>query len=228
MRAALVVALALALAGFTYLRLERTGARGWLPLACRALAWSALGLLLLNVSCPVGGVPARPLVLLDASLSMSAPGGRWAEARDSARRWGEVRRFGDEGQDRDSAASHGRSLLGPALLAASASDRPVIVVSDGEIEDAADLPADVVARAGVRVFPRAVRPDVAITRVIGPTRVTSGDSIPLEVEVSAVGGGAPDSVVVQVTAGKTRLATRTVRLRGGSGRTRLSVGSAAV
>src|SRR5256885_9107 len=88
MRAALVVALALALAGFTYLRLERTGARGWLPLACRALAWSALGLLLLNVSCPVAGAPARPLVLLDASLSMSAPGGRWAEARDSARRWG--------------------------------------------------------------------------------------------------------------------------------------------
>ena len=96
MRAALVVALALALAAFTYLRLERTGTRGWLPLACRALAWSALGLLLLNVSCPVAGTPGRPLVLLDASLSMSAAGGRWAEARDSARRWGDVRRFGDE------------------------------------------------------------------------------------------------------------------------------------
>ena len=44
MRVALVIALAVALAGFTYLRLERTGTRGWLPLACRALAWSALGL----------------------------------------------------------------------------------------------------------------------------------------------------------------------------------------
>ena len=228
MRAALVVALALALAGFTYLRLERTGPRGWLPLACRALAWSALGLLLLNVSCPVAGAPARPLVLLDASLSMSAPGGRWMEARDSARRWGEVRRFGDERQGEDSAPSFGRSLLAPALLAASASDRPVIVVSDGEIEDAGELPPDLVARAGVRLFPRSVRPDVAITRVIGPTRVTSGDSIPLEVEVSAVGGGAPDSVVVQATAGKTRLATRTVRLRGGSGKAHLTVASAAV
>src|SRR5712691_7475239 len=136
MRVALVVALALALAAFTYLRLERTGTRGWLPLACRALAWSALGLLLLNVSCPVAGAPRRPLVLLDASLSMSAPGGRWSEARDSARRWGEVRRFGDERLGGDTAASHGRSLLAPALLAASASDRPVIVVTDGEIEDA--------------------------------------------------------------------------------------------
>jgi hypothetical protein len=228
MRAVLVVALALAFAAFTYLRLERTGTRGWLPLACRALAWSALGLLLLNVSCPVAGPPARPLVLLDASLSMSAAGGRWADARDSARRWGEVRQFGDERPGEDTAASHGRSLLAPALLAAGASDRPVIVVTDGEIEDANELPADVVARAGVRIFPRAVRPDVAITRVVGPTRVTSGDSIPLEVEVAAVGGDPPDSVVVQAAAGKTRLATRTVRLRGGSGRTRLAVASAAV
>ena len=228
MRAALVVALALALAAFTYLRLERTGTRGWLPLACRALAWSALGLLLLNVSCPVAGTPGRPLVLLDASLSMSAAGGRWAEARDSARRWGDVRRFGDERAGEDTAASLGRSLLAPALLATSASDRPVIVVTDGEIEDAGELPADVVARAAVRIFPRAARPDVAITRVLGPTRVTAGDSIPLEVDVSAVGGAAPDSVAVQATAGKTRLATRTVRLHGGSGRTRLTVASAAV
>src|SRR4051794_39170821 len=96
MRIALVLALALGLAAFTYLRLEPTGARGWVPLACRALAWSALGLLLLNVSCPVAVAPGRPLVLLDASLSMGGPGGKWVEARDSALRWGDVRRFGDQ------------------------------------------------------------------------------------------------------------------------------------
>jgi hypothetical protein len=228
MRVALVIALAVALAAFTYLRLERTGTRGWLPLACRALAWSALGLLLLNVSCPVAAAPGRPLVLLDASLSMTGPGGRWTEARDSAQQLGEVRRFGDERQGDDTAASRGRSLLGPALLAASASDRPVIVVTDGEIEDAGELPADMVGRAGVRLFPRVARPDLAITRVTGPTRVTAGDSIPLEVEVSAAGGGVPDSVVVQAMAGKTRLGSRLVRLRGGSGRVHLTVGSGAI
>jgi hypothetical protein len=228
MRVALVIALALALAAFTYLRLERTGARGWVPLACRALAWSALGLLLLNVSCPVAAAPRRPLVLLDASLSMGGPGGRWAEARDSAYRRGDVRRFGDERPGDDSAASRGRSLLAPALIAASASDRPVIVVTDGEIEDAGDLPPDLLARAGVRLFPRAARPDVAITRVTGPARVTAGDSIPLDVEVSAVGGGAPDSVVVQAMAGKTRLASRIVRLHAGGGRIHLTLGSAAI
>ena len=96
LRAILVLLLAGALAAFTYLRLERAGGRGWVPMVCRAIAWAALGLLLLNLSCPVAGAPRRPLVLLDASLSLTAAGGRWPEARDSAARWGEVRRFGDE------------------------------------------------------------------------------------------------------------------------------------
>jgi len=95
LRAILVLLVAAALAAFTYLVLERTGRRGWVPIVCRAVVWAALGLLLLNVSCPVAGVARRPLVLLDASLSLSAPGGRWTEARDSAARWGEVRRFGE-------------------------------------------------------------------------------------------------------------------------------------
>jgi hypothetical protein len=105
--------MAAGVAAFTYLRLERTGPRGWVPLVSRAVAWGALGLLLLNVSCPVAIAPRRPLVLLDASLSFSAPGARWAEARDSAGRWGEVRRFGDERGSADTLPTRGRSLLGP-------------------------------------------------------------------------------------------------------------------
>lgn len=63
--AGLVVVLAITLAAFTYLRLERGGTRVWIPLVCRAIAWTALGLLLLNLSCPVPAAPGRPLVLLD-------------------------------------------------------------------------------------------------------------------------------------------------------------------
>ena len=225
--AILVVVLAAALAAFTYLRVERTGRRGWFALACRAVAWSALGLLLLNVSCPVAGQPRRPLVLLDASLSMSAPGGRWSEARDSAARWGEVRRFGDERGSADTLPSRGRSLLAPRLVAAAASDRPVIVVTDGEIEDAADLPPELLARVGVRLFPRATRPDLALTRVTGPARVTAGDSIALEVEVEATGGAAADSVTVEADLGGKRLARRTLRLRNASARGRLVFSSTA-
>src|SRR6476646_1814405 len=228
LRAIVVLLLAGALAAFTYLRLERAGGRGWVPMVCRGIAWAALGLLLLNLSCPVAGAPRRPQALLDASLSLTAAGGRWPEARDSAARWGEVRRFGDERASDDTLPSRGRSLLGPALVAASASDRPLVVVSDGEIEDAPDLPPDLLPRASVRLFPRNARPDLALTALSGPARVTSGDSIPLDFEVDAVGGAAAERVTVEAMLGGKRLAARTLHLRGGSGRGRLALGTRSI
>jgi hypothetical protein len=228
LNAVLVALLAFGLASFSYLGLERIRRRVWIPLACRAVAWTALGLLLVNLSCPTRGTPLRPLVLLDASLSLGAAGGHWKEARDSALRWGEVRTFGDERLSADTAPTRGRSLLAPALLAASASERPIIVVSDGEIEDRRDIPADILARSGVRLFPRDPRPDLAITRVSGPGRVSAGDSIPLEAQVESE-GRTRDSVPVEVLSGPTRLAVRTVRLKGqGAGRVRIVVPSAAL
>lgn len=227
LRALVVALLGFGAAAFTYLRLERVGPRGWIPLVCRGMAWTALGLLLINVSCPVPGTTLRPLVLLDASLSMAGPGGRWTEARDSATVWGEVRRFGDERVSADTAPSRGRSLLAPALQAASASDRPLIVVSDGEIEDVTDIPPDMLARSTIRLFPRKPEADLAITQVTGPARVTAGDSIGLDIQVQAAGQPGRDSATVQVLSGTTRLASRTVRLRGpAGGRLRLMVPSA--
>jgi hypothetical protein len=229
MRVFLVVIAAGALAAFTYLYLERAGSRGWPALVCRAVAWGALGLLLLNVSCPVSGAPLRPLVLLDASLSMAAAGGRWAEARDSAMRWGEVRAFGDERSGADTAPTRGRSLLAPALVAASASDRPAIVVTDGEIEDASDLSPALLAHTGVRLFTRRPATDLAVVGVSGPSRVTIGDSISLDVEIESSGGTVPDTVSVRAAVGPTRLAIRRVRLTtNGRGRARMSVPSSRV
>ena len=231
--AILVVLLGAGLAALTYLRFERLGRPGWIPMACRAVAWSALGLLLLNIGCPAPGDPLRPLVLLDESLSLRAPGGRWAESRDSARRWGDVRGFGDERPARDSGTAdslgaRGRSLLGPALTAAAASARPVIVVTDGEVEDARDLPPELLGRTSVRVFPRTVTPDLALTGVAGPARATAGDTVALEIEVSAVGGARADTARVEVRAGASRVGARTVRLTAGSGRTRIAVPSASL
>ena len=130
------------------------------------------------------------------------------------------------GSGSDSGATRGRSLLAPALLAASASDRPLIVVSDGEIEDKREIPPDLLARSTIRVFPRTIQPDVAITRVTGPARVSAGDSISLEIEVARVGGGSVDSVPVEVLSGTKRLARRTVKLGGASGgQTRIALSS---
>jgi hypothetical protein len=212
LRVLLVVLAAAAVAAFTYVYLERSGRRGLVPLGFRTVAWAALGLLVLNLGCPAAGPVRRPLVLLDGSLSLTGPGGRWPEARRAAAQLGDVRVFGDERPGSDTLPDRGRSLLGPALAAASAGERPVIVVTDGEIDDAPDLPPDLLARAGVRLYPRNPVADVAITSVTGPARVTSGDSLALEAEVAATGGPAPDSVVVVVTAGQARLARRVVPL----------------
>ena len=232
LQAVAVVLAAVALAAVTYLRLERIGRRGWIPLAFRAIAWSAIGLLLLNIGCPAPADEMRPLVLLDGSLSLSAPGARWAAARDSARRWGDVRLFGDERPAANAAAdtipTRGRTLLGPALTAAAASARPVVVVTDGEIEDATDLPPELLARTGVRVFPRDTVPDLAVTGVAGPERATAGDTITLEVTLEAAGGARADTARVEVMDGTSRVAARTVRLAGGAGRARLAFPSASL
>jgi hypothetical protein len=212
----LVVLIACGLTAFTYLGLERAGRRAWPAMVFRAIAWAALGLLLLDLSCAVHRPAGRPLVLLDASLSLSAPGGQWRAARDSALRWGEVRTFGDERVMTDTVPTRGRSLLAPALIAASASDRPVVVVTDGEIEDLPDIPADILARSGVRLFARSPVADLAISAVTGPERVSAGDSIPLDIQVQATPGARRDTIPVEVIAGAKRLGRRTVRLRGGS------------
>jgi hypothetical protein len=227
--AAVVVVLAVGVAAFTYLGVERVGRRPWVPLVSRAVAWSSIGLLLLNISCPTSARLQRPLVLLDGSLSMSAPGGRWAEARESARRIGDVRMFGDERATADTAPDRGRSLLGPALTAAAASDRPVVVVTDGEIEDAGDLPAELIGRATVRSLPRTPTGDIALTSVAGPARVTAGDSIGLEVEVRAIAGATPDSLLVEVLFRDRRVASRRLTLaENGTAKARVSLPSGAI
>ena len=227
--ATLVVLAATGLAAYTYLRLERLGRRALVPLAARAVAWSTLGLLLLNVSCPSSARPLRPLVLLDGSLSMGAPGGRWREARDSAGRIGEIRLFGDDVPVADTVPSLGRSLLGPALTAAAASERAVVVITDGEIEDAGDLPPELLRRASVRLFSRVARSDIALASLSGPARVTAGDSIVLELDIHALAGAGADSLQVEVLAGNDTVAARRVRLpTGGAARVRLSVPSAPI
>ncbi len=212
MSVVLVLGLAGFLSWFTYWRLERLGARAWPAALARAIAWAALGLLLLDLTCSTRpGPAARPLVLLDGSLSMTAAGGRWSAARDSAIAWGEVRLFGDARAATDTLPQFGRSDLGPALRAAAASDRRVIVVTDGELDDAEDLPAEALARVGVRTFPRQATPDLAITRVEGPDRVTTGDTIRIAATVRAFGATA-DSARVEVRLEQRVLARRAIRL----------------
>ncbi|HEU4828597.1 MAG TPA: hypothetical protein VFT04_05330 [Gemmatimonadales bacterium] len=222
-----VIVAAAALAAATYLGLERVGRRGLAPMAARAIAWAALGLLLINVSCPRAPDAGRPIVLLDGSLSMTAAGAGWDSALALARRTGDVRFFGDERDAGDTLPTRGRSLLRPALSAAAASDRPIVVVTDGEIDDVPDLPPDLLDRAAVRVVPRDSIADLALTALAGPARVTAGDSIVLEAEVRATRTAGREGVTVAVSSARGELARRPVAFDGsGIALVRIAVPSA--
>ena len=183
-----VILLAALAAILSYRLLDGWSGRTWLPAACRAAGWSVIALLLVNASCPSVTPGAKPLVLLDASLSMGAAGGRWSEALAMGRSAGEMRLVGVVGGD--SIPSGGRSLLAPAIAGAGSAGRPVIVITDGELEDADAIPRDLLASTTVRVLERKPVDDVAIVRVEGTARLTPADSLRLSVEVQSFGAAA--------------------------------------
>jgi hypothetical protein len=216
MRLLLLSLIGLALSALTYLFLERLGRRALLAMALRTVTWTVLLVLIADLSCPARPVAAgRPLVLLDRSLSLLAAGGRAAEARDSAAGRGDVIGFGDERPGSDTAA-RGRSTLAPALVAALATSRPVTVVTDGEIEDASDIPADLLRQADMVVLPRAAGTDAALSEVIGPAHITAGDTVALEFEARATAGFRSDSLRIEVREGARILVRRPFALAAGA------------
>jgi hypothetical protein len=197
----LVILLALGLAALEYTGRDRSLRDLVLPATLRGAAWTSLGLLIANPGCRIPGESGRPLVLLDASLSMVSAGGRWNEARAEALRLGEIRPFGDPGTGSDSTARAGRSLLADALVAAVATARPVLVLTDGEIEDGADIPADLLQAAAVRLFPRHSGPAMRTRLVRGPSRVSDRDTLRLEAEIEVAGMAGKTNVVLDVKQG---------------------------
>jgi hypothetical protein len=191
----------------------------------RATGVAALVLLLWNPALrrdlPGGD---QPLILLDASLSMA--GAPWRAALDTARtlaraRHGVIWRFGDRVTAFDTAPpGDGSSHLGPALAAAATRGGPIIVVTDGRIGDAADLPADLRARASVIVLPRPDVFDAFVASVSGPRRLTTGDTLVLAVTVGTAGkrGGGGDrgmgnkKATLAVSAAGRRLVARELTL----------------
>lgn len=199
--------------------MRRLSAAG--PLALRFTGLASLVLLLWNPAftreAPAGGAP---VVLLDASLSMSARPGLWRAAVDTARalaRGGVILRFGRQVAAFDTAPPRdGASLLAPALTAAAARGGPIVVVTDGAIQDADALPADLVARSRVVVVPRARPPSAFVASVAGPHQVSPGDTVTLHVTFGRAGmrepGAAASGAQLSVRADGRVLASRRVLL----------------
>ncbi len=186
----------------------------------RIVAVLALLLLLWN---PAGSrlLPAgdQPIVLLDASLSMSGP--PWHAALDSARRYARGRavvwRFGTGVASFDTAPpTAGASHLGPALEAAAGRAGEVVVVTDGNVDDLAGIPADLLRRPRVILEPRAAFFDAYVAAVEGPRHVTRSDTIRLRVSYGTAGkrdgGRGPGKAMLAVSVEGRRLASQPVTL----------------
>ena len=159
----------------------------------RAVAVVSLILLLWNPAnsrlLPAGD---QPIVLLDASLSMT--GAPWRAALDTARGYARRRggavvwRFGTAVTAFDtSPPSAGASHLAPALEAAAGRAGEVVVVTDGEVDDVAAIPADLLRRPRVIVQPRARFLDAYVASVEGTRHVIRTDTVRLRVGLGTAG-----------------------------------------
>ena len=162
----------------------------------------------------------QPIVLLDASLSMS--GAPWKAALDSARRGRTgggalIWRFGTRVDAFDTTPPRdGATRLGPALEAAAGRAGQVIVVTDGEIEDAASIPADLLRRPRVILQPSAATFDAYVANVDGTRHVTRSDTVRLKVSYGTggkrEGGSGKGTATLVASVGERRLMTQAVVL----------------
>ncbi len=220
-----LVAAAAALA--VYLLLERVGTAG-IPLAVlRAVAWGSLAALLLDPGCR-RTAPSAPVVLLDHSFSMSDPGSaagaggaRWRAALDTARaiagRGGRILLFGaqPEALAPGAAPDAPATRLLPAWREAAALGGPVAVVTDGEVDDAQDLPPDFLRSARVVVLPRPERADVGVAGLDLSPALRAGDTATAVVVLVAAGTAPSDTASLDLLEGARVVARTKVALGGG-------------
>lgn len=206
-----------AIAGVVYVGLERLRLAGLGMAVLRTVGVGALALLLINPARTTRVPDAPPTVLLDASLSLGAAGGRWREALDTARalagKDGVMLRFGARVAPGDTTSPEdGSTRLADGLRLAHGRPGPVIVVTDGEIEDAGTLEPSLLAGTRVVLVPRRVVSDVGLLEVAAPERVARGDSLSLELTLGTFGPLSARQARVEVVLDGHVLARRDVDL----------------
>ena len=217
-----------AVAVWAYLVRERLGPTGVGLAILRTLSFAVLLALLANLTLSRRAGTASTTVLLDASLSMRAADLPWRAVLDSARalagRDGLVLRFGREVARFDSGPPvEGASRLGDALRVAAARGGPVVVLTDGALDDWETLPEAVRQRAALVVLPRDSSPGLAVTEVVTRDRILTGDSVTLTLEVATWGGLPDTSGVLLVRSGGRDLVRRRVPIPRQAGQGRRTV-----
>lgn len=185
---AAVAAIALALVLYGWREPGRLVRRAPL-IALRALALALIIALLLDA--PAGAArPISPFLALDASAS-------WVRANDPAAWRNAVRvaratphdtlfLFGDSARvaDLPERPADRTSRVRPAIERALAAGRPLTIVTDGEIDDPAELPA-LPAGSRIEIVPHGAASDLAVVALEAPTAAVGGDTIELRATVRA-------------------------------------------
>ena len=168
---------------------------GWMSLLAavlRILAVTIVVALLLDAPA-ARAKPVATWAALDASASMARGDTTvWKASRDSIRRVGaesvfvfgdSVRRLADASKPGDQA-----SLLRPAVERAIGAGHPLVVVTDGELDDP-DAARQLPAGSRIVLVKHSVQRDLAVATLDVPRAIVSGDTVEIKVGVSAGSGG---------------------------------------
>lgn len=170
-----------------------------LPLAVlRATAASLVMALLLGAVAGPASSPV-PNVMLDASESWlrGADTTAWRAALDSAARiGGVVRAFGDSLRVRGAtmAPTDHASRVRDVVDAAIGTGRPVVLVTDGELDEA-ELLAGLPRGSRTIVVPHREGPDAAVATLDAPRALLAGDTMTARVTIVAGAAGSASGVV---------------------------------
>ncbi len=188
---ALVAGIAVALVQYGR---SRQGTGVLLPAILRVLSVGLVIALLLNAAIGRASVPT-PDVALDASQSWlrASDSSAFMTARDSATRaGGTIQLFGDSLRSPAGAAppaDNGSRLRG-VVDAATGSGRPVVIVTDGELEEP-ELLASLPRGSRTIVILRAEGPDVAVASLDAPRALLAGDTVHVRATLIAGAAGSP-------------------------------------
>jgi hypothetical protein len=185
---------------------------GRILVALRTLAVLLAVALLLDAPFGARSAP-RAVVALDVSASWgrgSATGGRFAEAAKRARAIdGELLLFGDSVRVGSAPESpvDGASRVGPAIDRSAALGRPLVVITDGQMEDAESLDG-LPSGSRVEVLDAPAAVDAAVRSLELPQAAAPGDSVELRALIVTAGAAVPAATaMVRLSDGST-LATQ--------------------
>ena len=183
--------------------------RAWPLVALRALAWLVLLALLLDAPAgPRRAVPAIAALDVSASWLRGGDGALWRRAIATARSassdlllWGDSARSGAAPATPRDVATRALPLAERAL----ALGRPLVLVTDGELDDPNVL-ASLPAGSRVEVLAHAPAVDAAVSGLDAPRAVVAGDTMAMRVTVRA-GARAVARASLSLVAGNDVIAT---------------------